>query len=113
MTQENDIFARPSVFAGARAPQGVTVVVTPGKRNINLLSVTAVRFRVRIGLDANTDRVWSTSVSVQRCDKLVATHQFDSAGLDTSKPGRYRLIPELVVPTGIVQCAAFYLGVKP
>lgn len=124
MTTDQDIFARPSIFAGARAPEALTCVITSGERDINLNSVSSVRFRVRIG-QGDDDRIWYAVIVSRRSDKMTIRHGFDVDGVETRTPGRYRIIPELVfhtdpvdpgdppIPDGIIRCEAFYLGVKP
>jgi len=124
MTTDQDIFARPAIFAGARAPEALNCIVNIGEREIDLNTVSSVRFRVRIG-QGNDDRIWTAVIVKRRSDKMTIRHVFDTAGVETRTPGRYRIIPELVfhvepadpedppIPDGIVRCEAFYLGVKP
>jgi hypothetical protein len=123
MTTDKDQFAQPSIFAGARAPEGLNCVVVPGASGLNLATVTSVRFRVRSGT-TDDDRIWPATIVAQRSDRLVARHEFDAAGVETRNPGRYRIIPELIfhtepaapddppIPDGVRRAAAFYLGVS-
>lgn len=124
MTTDRDQFAQPSIFAGARAPEGLNCVIVPGSSGLNLSTVSSVRFRVRVG-SSDADTIWLATIVTQRSDRLVARHEFDSAGVETRGAGRYRIIPELVFhrePTnpgdppildGVRRAAAFYLGVSP
>jgi hypothetical protein len=112
MTTDQDIFARPSIFAGARAPERLVAIVTPGERVVDLTTVTAVRFRVR-GATIGDDQVWTTTIVQQRGDRIRVEHIFDADGAETRNPGRYRIIPELILPDGVLRAEAFYLGVKP
>jgi hypothetical protein len=118
-------FAQPSIFARAKAPEGLTCEIRPGPDALDLSLVTSVRLRVRIGARSDVDAVWTTTILQQRIDKLVVRHVFDVAGLETVTPGRYRIIPELIyhreptppattpIPDGVRRAAAFYLSVAP
>lgn len=106
-----DQFAQPAIYAGAKAPEGVEIAIVPGGSGVDLTTVMDVTLRVHNGI--GDDVLWDTTILSQRWDRLVVRHTFDSDGVDTRTPGRYRLIPELTVPDGVRRTGAFYLAIMP
>lgn len=125
MTTVGDTFAQPSIFAGARSPEAINCTINAGSSGLDLTEVTSVRFRVRCGGTDIGDRIWDTTILVQRSDRLIVRHVFDTDGVEVRIPGRYLVIPELVyhqepadpgddpIPDGIRRAKPFYFGVKP
>lgn len=110
---DRDQFAQPSIFAGAKPPENLTVTIVPGDMDIDLTTVTTVSLRVRNGVDP--DQAWTTTIVSQRLDRLVVRHVFDATGVETSKAGRYRVVPELVLASsaGTRRADPFYFAVMP
>jgi hypothetical protein len=122
MTTDKDMWALPSVYTGARSPEGVVVTIRRGATDLNLVDVTAVRLRVRHDASGH-ERVWPTSVVQRWVDKLIVRHEFAEDGTDVRETGRYRILPELeyYVPgatpsdppvlVGVRRAQPFYLAV--
>jgi hypothetical protein len=112
---DNDNWASPAVYQGARNPEGLVVNIEPGRSALDLSTVTAVRLLVWIpGLE--TPRLWATTTVSQRIDRLVVRHAFSADGVDTAIAGRYRILPELLFGVngvgGIRRGTMFYLAVR-
>ena len=123
MTTDKDMWALPSVYAGARSPEGVSVTIRRGSTELNLVDVTEVRLRVRHEASGQ-ERVWTTAVVQRWVDKLIVRHEFDDDGTEVRETGRYRILPELVytvagptpedppVVVGVRRTNPFFLAVR-
>lgn len=124
MTTDQDMWALPSVYAGARSPEGVRCTIWRSSAELNLAAVSAVRFVVTAEATGH-QRTWPAVIVSQWADRLVARYEFAADGNDVRTPGRYRILPELLtyvpgatpedppVLTGVRRAQPFYLAVKP
>lgn len=84
------------VYQGAASPEDIRVTITQGDSGLNLTTVTAVEFDVR--LPDGSDDVWSASIVSATTTELVSSHVFSPA--DTVQLGTYVMLAKLTVPGG-------------
>lgn len=88
------------VYQGAVAPEAFRMKVLQGSSGIDLMTVTAVQFRVRP--PTGPIMIWSAAIQVgATATQLTAAHTF--AAPDTAVLGRHVVQAYLTVPAGTVR----------
>ena len=127
---------RWSVYAGARAPEGIELVISTrtGSQVLDVSTVSSVLVDVyrRAAEDAEepcgytgqhivpmggpsnvAPQTWSTTITSRGCGKVVVSHAFVD-GDDVDVPGFLVLCPRvLIAPSGTLRCAPIDLQVVP
>lgn len=102
--------AAAKVYQGAKAPDAYVLNVIPGDSGIDLSTVTAATFAVR--LPDGTETSWSASRSNQTTTTLRLTHTFDALGAELATQGPYVIYAALTIPSGTVRTEPLRLQVK-
>lgn len=97
-----------TLLQGAKSPEALRVILTPGSTGLDMRSVASCVLRVT--LPDRTTTTWDTVLSDAGQYSIIARHVFDAAGDETSLPGAYIVEPEIFVP-GSRRCQLFKLHV--
>lgn len=98
------------VRQGAKAPEAYVLNVTPGESGVDLNTVSAAAFSVRLA--GGTETSWTAATSNQTSSTLTLTHTFDTGGAETAQIGTYVVYAILTIPSGTVRTEARELPVK-
>lgn len=99
-----------TLYQGAKAPEAYVLNVTPGASGVDLSTVTAAVFSVR--LHNGTETTWTAAMTNQTATTLTLTHTFDSGGTETATVGPYVIYAALTIPSGTVRTEPQRLAVK-
>lgn len=101
-----------TVYAGALAPESLSVTITSGPSNLDLTTVDSVTFEVRDTQNMSaTPKSWASTVSGLSKSQLTATYEFKTG--DVASATTLRIMPRLVLKNsaGIRRCVPFNLQV--
>jgi hypothetical protein len=98
------------VHQGAKAPEAYVLNVVPGDSGVDLSTVSAASFSVR--LHGGTETTWAATRSNQTATTLKLTHTFDSGGTETAIVGDYVVYAVLTIPSGTVRTEPLTLQVR-
>jgi hypothetical protein len=96
-----------TLLQGARAPESLRLILTPGSTGLDMRTVTDVVLHVT--RPDRTTTTWPTTVADLTERSLAALHTFDSAGEETAQPGAYLIEPR--IEPGSRRCRLFKLHV--
>jgi hypothetical protein len=99
-----------TLLVGARDPEALRVVLTPGNSGLDMRNVTSCTLHVTRPDGSTT--TWSTVLSGATVNQVEALHVFDSLGVEVGTPGNYVIEPRVLAP-GSRRCALFKLSVTP
>lgn len=91
-----------TVYVGAKEPEAVAGVIRTGTTGVDLSTVTAGRFIVRIPHPSGSLVTWSCALSEQSSAAVKLTHVFAAVELpgevtEVPYPGKYVVVPEIAI----------------
>lgn len=90
-----------SVYAGAAAPEGVSMQVSNAALDGDPLDFTTVTdAEIRVTRPDGIAVVWPLDLTAILVDSMTGEYEFDAGGADVSIPGTYRLIVVLTTSGG-------------
>lgn len=98
------------ILVGASDPEGLRILLTPGKTGLDMTTVTSCTLYVT--RPDGTTTTWPTTLSGATALQVTARHGFDAGGLEVSLPGSYVIEPRIMAP-GSRRCRLFKLHVVP
>lgn len=105
------------IYAGAQAPEGYSLDLTPGTSGVDLSTVTAAELHVQ--KPDGQVAVWAVAITNQTSTTITLTHDFvvpapmatPPVPSDVAAPGPYVIVAILTIPSGIVRSAPRLLPV--
>lgn len=98
------------LLVGAKDPEALRVVLTPGATGLNMTTVTECTLHVT--KPDGTTTTWPTALSVATPARVEAVHVFDALGAEVALAGAYVIEPRVQAP-GSRRCKLFKLHVVP
>ena len=100
--------ANPTIYVGARAPEGITVTIDPpeGVNASVLASCSGVTLEAKRA--GGSPATWAAQI-IARGASLTVEYQFLAGDVDTV--GDYVIVPTLAVQGGTIRAEAFTLAV--